>query len=59
MAPLSLDGDVIVLTDRGRVTRFPAYEVPFGQRASKGEEILDLADDECVVQIAGVPAGEL
>ena len=59
MAPLPLDGDVIVLTDRGRVTRFPVYEIPFGSRASKGEEILELADDECVVQIAGVPAGEL
>ncbi len=59
MAALPLDGDTIIVTDRGRVTRFPAYEIPYGARASKGEPILDLADDEVVVQMIGVPAGEI
>lgn len=59
MGPLALDGDAIIVTDRGRVTRFPAYEIPFGQRASRGEPLVELAEDELVAQIIGVPPGEL
>jgi len=56
-APIALGGDVIVLSDRGRVGRFPAYDVPMGARASRAESLLSLADEERIVQILGVPAG--
>jgi DNA gyrase subunit A len=59
MAALSLDGDTIIVTDRGRVTRFPVYDLPYGGRASKGEPILELEEGEIVVQMVGVPAGEI
>jgi DNA gyrase subunit A len=59
VAPIAIDGDLVALTSRGRVARFPAYDVPFGSRAAKGEAVLELESDETVVQVLGVPAGAM
>ncbi|MCB9507649.1 MAG: hypothetical protein H6700_08860 [Myxococcales bacterium] len=58
-APIALDGDVVMLTNRGRFARFPAYDLPFGGRASRGEQLLELEAGEEIVQLIGVPAGTL
>lgn len=57
VAGAPIDGDVIVLTDRGRVTRFPTYDLPLANRAGRGEPMLQLEEGEAVVQLMGVPAG--
>ena len=58
MAQVSLGGDLLLLTSTGRFARFPAYDLPFGGRAAKGEPLLSLTPGERVQQILGVPAGE-
>lgn len=57
VAALPIDGDVVVLTSRGRVTRFPAFDLPLGNRAAKGEPCIALEPGETVEQLLGVPAG--
>jgi DNA gyrase subunit A len=57
VAALPIDGDVVVLTNRGRVTRFPAFDLPLGNRAAKGEPCVQLEPGETVEQLLGVPAG--
>lgn len=52
-----IEGDVILLTSEGRVCRMPAYDLPFGQRSSRGESIFSLDEGETVTQVLGVPAG--
>ncbi len=57
VAPACLDDDVLVLTSEGRFARFPAYDVPLGNRAARGEPIVPLAPGETVTQVVGAPAG--
>ena len=57
VAPACLDDDVLVLTSEGSFARFPAYDVPLGNRAARGEPIVPLAPGETVTQVVGAPAG--
>lgn len=57
VAPAPIDGDVLVLTDHGRITRFPTWDLPLGNRAARGESMLALAEGETVLQVLGVAAG--
>lgn len=57
VAAVPIDGDVFVITSAGRVARFPAYDVPFGSRAARGETLFDLDEGETIEQVMGAPAG--
>ncbi len=59
VAPVVLAEDVLVLTSAGRYARFPAAGLPSLGRPARGERIVDLDIGEQVVDLVGVPAGEI
>ena len=59
VAPVALSEDVLVLTSTGRYARFPAAGLPSLGRAARGERLFDLDVGEMIVDLVGVPAGEI
>jgi len=57
MNAVDIAGDVLVISSKGRLARFPAYDVPLRERAGRGEHILTFDEDEYPLFVTGVPAG--
>lgn len=57
MNAVDIAGDILIISSKGRVARFPSYDVPLRERAARGESLLSFEGDEYPLFITGVPAG--